>query len=80
MVYCKYCGMAYQDVRTLTVNQCPNHPAGKHGMRHELYEGSEKKQYTCKYCGLTYRDLLTLTRNRCLRHPDGKSRCHEPAL
>ncbi len=79
MVYCKYCGMAYQDVRILTANQCPNHPAGR-GCRHELYEGSEKKQYTCKYCGLTYRELLTLTRNRCLRHPDGKSRCHEPAL
>jgi len=77
--FCKYCGMDFPDVRTLTVNQCQNHPAGKHGFRHELYEGGEKPQYTCKYCGISYRNLRDLTRNNCQRHPEGK-RCHEPAL
>ena len=78
--FCKYCGMEYSDVRNLTANQCPNHPAGKNGLRHELYEGGEKPQYTCKYCGISYRTLLDLTRNLCQRHPGGWGRCHEPAL
>jgi len=76
---CKYCGMEYSSVRDLTANQCPNHPLGKRGYRHELYEGGVKQQYTCKYCGRTYRSLLDLTRNNCQRHPAGKG-CHEPAL
>jgi len=78
--YCKYCGMEYSNVRDLTANQCPNHPLGKRGYKHELYEGTVKAQYTCKYCGMVYRDLLNLTRNICQRHPGGKGRCHEPAL
>jgi protein-arginine kinase activator protein McsA len=78
--YCKYCGMEYSNVRDLTANQCPNHPLGKRGYKHELYEGSVKAQYTCKYCGMIYKDLLNLTRNICQRHPGGKGRCHEPAL
>jgi protein-arginine kinase activator protein McsA len=78
--YCKYCGTAYTNVGDLTLNQCPNHPLGKRGYRHELYEGSEKAIYTCKYCGAQYRDLVNLTRNNCIRHPAGKGRCHEPAL
>ena len=76
--FCKYCGMEYSDVRTLTSNICQNNPAGR-GQRHELYEGGEKSQYTCKYCGLTYRSLRDLTANICQRHPEGKGR-HEPAL
>jgi transposase-like protein len=78
--FCKYCGMEYSNVGDLTLNQCPNHPAGKRGFRHELYEGGVKQQYTCKYCGRSYRDLVNLTRNNCMRHPAGKGRCHEPAL
>jgi len=80
MYACKYCGMEYSTVRDLTANQCPNHPLGKRGHRHELYEGGVKQQYTCKYCGMVYRSLLDLTRNRCQRHPEGTGRCHEPAL
>ena len=79
-VYCKYCGMSFPDVRTLIINSCLYHPMGRQGMKHELYEGSEKTQYTCKYCGMTYRDLINLTRNNCQRHPGGFGKRHEPAL
>ncbi|MDR2597685.1 MAG: hypothetical protein LBC76_10255 [Treponema sp.] len=78
--YCKYCGMEYSTVRDLTANWCRNHPLGKNGYKHELYEGSVKAQYTCKYCGMVYRDLLNLTRNICQRNPAGKGKNHEPAL
>jgi protein-arginine kinase activator protein McsA len=78
--YCKYCGMEYASVRDLTANWCQNHPLGKSGYKHELYEGTVKTQYTCKYCGMVYRDLLTLTRNICQKNPAGKGKCHEPAL
>ena len=76
--FCKYCGMDFPDVRTLTVNPCKCHPAGGNS-RHELYEGGEKSQYTCKYCGMSYRSLRDLTTNICQRHPSGKGR-HAPAL
>ena len=78
--FCKYCGMEFSDIRTLTSNYCQNHPAGKNGFRHELYEGSVKQQYTCKYCGQSYRTLRDLTNNVCMRHPGGRGRKHEPAL
>jgi len=77
--YCKYCGMEYPDVRNLTHNQCPNHPLGKHGHNHELYEGGVKQQYTCKHCGMTNSSLRNLVRNYCHRNPSG-NKCHEPAL
>jgi hypothetical protein len=77
--FCKHCGMEYSNVRDLTINQCPNHPAGQ-GRRHELYEGSVKSQYTCKYCGASYRSLRDLTCNLCQRHPAGRNHRHEPAL
>jgi hypothetical protein len=77
--FCKYCGMEFSDVRNLVTNWCQNHPNGKNGMHHELYEGSEKQQYTCKYCGLSYRSLRDLTINNCQRHPEGRGH-HEPAL
>ena len=80
MVYCKYCGRGFPDVRTLTANTCQNHPGGKTGMRHELDEGVEKSEYTCKYCGIKYRSLRDLTVNKCQRHPAGRGMNHEPAL
>ena len=80
MVYCKYCGMEFSSVRNLINNYCMKHPAGKNGFHHELYEGSEKPQYTCKYCGMTFKTLRILTNNYCQRHPAGRSRSHEPAL
>jgi DNA-directed RNA polymerase subunit RPC12/RpoP len=75
---CKYCGTEYPSVQALTVNWCPNHPAGKNKFHHELYEGGVKQQYTCKYCGMSCRTLRDLTWNFCQRNPSGK--CHEPAL
>jgi len=77
--FCKYCGMEYGNVRDLTNNQCQNHPLGKRGFRHELYEGGVKQQYTCKNCGMTFRSLRDLTRNLCRRNSSG-NKCHEPAL
>jgi len=79
--YCKYCGMGFQDVRTLVINRCQNNPNGKGGtMYHELYEGSEKAEYACKFCGMKYRSLRDLTNNVCQRRPAGTGRFHEPAL
>jgi len=77
--FCKYCGMEYPDVRNLVNNQCRNHPLGKHGYRHELYEGSVKQQYTCKNCGMIFRSMRDLTRNLCRKNLSG-NKCHEPAL
>ena len=76
---CKYCGMEFSSVRDLIINWCQNHPLGKQGHHHELYEGGKKQQYTCKNCGRTYRTLVDLTRNSCQRNPSG-NKCHEPAL
>lgn len=46
--YCKWCGSKYSSVSSLTSSSCSKNPDGK---KHELYEGSEKSQYTCKCCG-----------------------------
>ena len=78
--YCKHCGMEFPSVRDLIMNWCQNHPQGKNGFHHELYEGSIKQQYTCKHCGQSYRSLRDLTRNACMRHPSGRGRNHEPTL
>lgn len=78
-VYCKYCGLSFPDVRTLVINLCRNHPAGI-GTHHELYQGSEKSEYTCVHCGLKFRKLTDLTINKCQRNPAGRNCCHEPAL
>ena len=77
--YCKYCGMKYGSIASLTANRCMRHPDGPQN-RHELYEGDEKSQYTCKYCGMKYGSIASLTANRCLRHPDGPQNRHVPAL
>jgi hypothetical protein len=74
--YCKWCGTVYNSVASLTNGICPRNPAK--GGRHELYEGSEKRQYVCKYCGTKYPTISSLTNVRCPKHPN-KGR-HEPAL
>lgn len=43
----------------------------------ELYEGSEKSQYTCKCCGSKYSSLSSLTASSCSKSPTKK---HQPAL
>ncbi len=79
--YCKYCGLRFSSVQSLTAGRCNRHPDGPCQGRHALYQGSEKSQYTCKYCGLKYSSIQSLTAGRCNRHPDGpfKGR-HAPAL
>jgi len=73
--YCKWCGTKYSSVSSLTSGSCFKNPNGK---KHELYEGSEKSQYTCKWCGTKYSSLLSLTNGSCFKNPNGKK--HEPAL
>ena len=77
--YCKYCGLGYQTINSLTAADCARHPAGRH--KHELYQGTEKKSYECQYCGRKAADISTLTAAKCQRHPKGayKGR-HVPAL
>jgi transcription elongation factor Elf1 len=72
--YCKWCGQSYSSVSTLTATSCSRNPEGK---KHELYEGSEKAQYTCKYCGQKYSSLSTLTATSCSKSPHKK---HHPAM
>jgi DNA-directed RNA polymerase subunit RPC12/RpoP len=71
--YCKKCGRPYPSVFALTSASCQRDS----GKRCELYEGSEKTQYTCKKCGRPYPSIFSLTGASCQRDP-GK-RC-EPAL
>ena len=71
--YCKWCGVDYSNVRSLTSQPCQRSPS----KRHELYEGSEKSQYTCKHCGINYSSIRSLTSQPCQRSP---SKRHEPAL
>lgn len=77
--YCKYCGLGYQTINSLTAADCVRHPAGRH--KHELYQGTEKATYECQYCGHKAMDIRTLTAAKCFRHPKGayKGR-HVPAL
>jgi hypothetical protein len=72
--YCKWCGTKHSSVSTLTVNTCSRNPNGK---KHELYEGSEKSQYTCKLCGRQSHTLGSLVANSCTKSPTKK---HQPAL
>ena len=72
--YCKWCGQNYTSVSSLASVSCSKNPEGK---KHELYEGSEKSQYTCKYCGQKYSSIFLLTANSCSKSPNKK---HHPAL
>ena len=72
--YCKYCGVRFSSIMSLTRNSC-NYSPTKY---HVLYEGSERNQYTCKYCGIKYNNLQTLVKNTCQRNPQGKY--HSPIL
>ncbi|MBQ9335840.1 MAG: hypothetical protein IJS14_00905 [Lentisphaeria bacterium] len=79
--YCKYCGMEYGSIRSLTAASCPRHPAGSCKGKHAPYEGSEKTEYTCRYCGQKYSSIRSLTSASCPRHPDGSCKGkHSPAL
>ena len=71
--YCKHCGIKHSSVQSLTNNSCSRSPT----KRHELYEGSEKSQYTCKHCGIKHSTLQSLLNNSCSRSPTKK---HVPAL
>jgi transcription elongation factor Elf1 len=71
--YCKWCGQKHSSVTSLTVGSCSKSP----GKKHELYEGSEKSQYTCKYCGQKYSSLTSLTCGSCAKSPNKK---HQPAM
>jgi hypothetical protein len=72
--YCKWCGVKYSSISSLTSGSCSKNPGGK---KHELYEGGEKKQYVCKYCGVKYSSLSSLTSGSCYKSPHKK---HSPAL
>jgi uncharacterized protein (DUF983 family) len=72
--YCKWCGASYPSVTGLTAGTCSRNPDGK---KHELYEGSEKSQYTCKYCGTKYPSFAGLTAGSCSKSPHKK---HHPAM
>lgn len=80
-VYCKYCGIKFNSVSSLTANACQRHPEGPGKGRHALYEGNEKPSYVCKFCGKKAADIRTLTGSKCQRHPKGPAKgYHEPAL
>ena len=79
--YCKYCGQRFSSVNFLTGQMCSRHPNGPGKGRHELYEGSEKSQYTCKYCGQKFSSINGMTGQCCSRHPNGPGKGkHSPAL
>jgi hypothetical protein len=71
--YSKWCGAKHPSVVSLTNSSCSKSPSKKH----ELYEGSEKSQYTCKYCGTKHPSLTSLTNSSCSKSPNKK---HQPAL
>jgi len=79
--FCKYCGLKFGSVQSLTASNCQRHPSGPAKGRHALYEGSEKDQYTCKYCGRSASTINSLTSSKCQRHPNGPAKGnHEPTL
>jgi len=71
--YCKHCGVKHSSVMSLTNGACSRSPT----KRHELYEGSEKSQYTCKHCGVKHSTLMSLLNGACSRSPTKR---HEPTL
>lgn len=79
--YCKNCGYSSSSVSSLTSSSCPKHPLGPNKGKHELYEGSEKSQYTCKYCGYKSSSISSLTSSSCPKHPNGVNKGHHsPAM
>ena len=69
--YCKYCGQAYGDARTLLHNTCTRHPGGRGN--HALFEGDTNGPFYCVHCGQKYTSLRTLLLNTCIRNPNGRS-------
>ena len=79
--YCKYCGLSFSSIQSLTSTTCSRHPDGVGKGRHALYEGDEAPEYTCKYCGKRASTIASLTSQMCPRHPDGNGKGrHSPAL
>ena len=72
--YCKYCGQAYGDARTLLLNTCTRHPGGRGN--HALFEGDTNGPFYCVHCGQKYTSLRTLLLNTCIHNPNGRN--HEP--
>ena len=33
---------------------------------HQIYEGSEKSEYTCKHCGKSFKSFSDLVNNTCI--------------
>lgn len=73
--YCKHCGHEESRVTLLVGKPCNRNPNGR---QHELYEGSEKDEYTCKYCGNQQNRIKKLVGLPCNKNPNGKQ--HSPAL
>ena len=74
--YCKYYGTKNLSEVSLTENFCHRHPNGEGKDRHELYQGSEKPQYTCMHCGTKALSIASLTSSWCFRHPKGAVKGH----
>lgn len=72
--YCKWCGHKSSSVAGLTASYCSKNLDGRN---HELYEGSEKTQYTCKCCGHKSASISSLTASYCSKSPTKK---HQPAM
>ena len=72
--YCKYCGQAYGDARTLLLNTCTRHPGGRGN--HALFEGDTNGPFYCVHCGQKYTSLRALLLNTCIHNPNGRN--HEP--
>ncbi|MCH5150263.1 MAG: hypothetical protein J1G30_06320 [Spirochaetales bacterium] len=73
--YCKWCGISYFSIGSMSRGFCSKNPNGK---KHELYEGSEKSKFYCKWCGMSYFSISSMSCGFCSKNPS--SRNHEPAL
>ena len=67
--YCKYCGQAYGDARTLLHDTCTRHPGGRGN--HALFDGDTNGPFYCVHCGQKYMSLRTLLLNTCIHNPNG---------
>lgn len=75
-VQCKWCGVKVSSIAILSSQVCTKNP--ERNAKHELYEGSEKKEHNCKYCGYRFQSIMAMSQQMCTKNPN-KGR-HEPAL
>lgn len=79
--YCKYCGIKYNSLSSLTGSLCPRHEMGPHKSRCQPYEGTIKDKYQCKFCGIDSNSINQLTSGICPKHPSGERKHrHQPML